>query len=101
MAGIELQKGLNVPSTREFRALLRLVLLRKHGKVSDSDWAEIKALRTGKEWRAQDEYWSTYSLTVANGILKYDPNLNLSVGEIVELYWIVSQVLDPFHSRTF
>jgi len=94
--GAKLQEALGVPSIREFRALLRLILLRKHGKISDSDWAEIRALRTGKEWRFHDNYWSSTSAIVATNVLKYDPDINLSVEEIVELYWAVSQARKSF-----
>jgi hypothetical protein len=32
--------------TREFRATIRLILLRKVGGISDAEWADVRALHT-------------------------------------------------------
>jgi hypothetical protein len=95
MVAIDLEQNHGLHSTREFHALLRLVLLRKHGKIPDSEWMEIRALRTGKEWRMNEPYWSSTSTSIATSLLKFDPDLDLNEQEILELYWAVSYAVKP------
>jgi hypothetical protein len=77
-------KGLGL--TPEFRAIIRLILLRKSGRISNAEWAELHSLQTGRAWRWQNPEWKTSITTATLRIAQYFNDKELDVEEITDLY---------------
>ncbi|KAE9370084.1 hypothetical protein N431DRAFT_559368 [Stipitochalara longipes BDJ] len=89
-ASVAVEKEIGCLHTgKQFRALLRLIILRTHGKISDSEWAEIKALQTGKHWKAKNSEWSTPTQKVVKCILDHVEGINMDSKDVTELYWAI------------
>jgi hypothetical protein len=78
------QKELGI--TPALRAIIRLILLRKSGRISNAEWAELHALHTGIAWRWLNSEWKTSITTAMLRIAQNFDDQELDVEEVAGLY---------------
>ena len=69
--------------------MLRLLLMRANGQITDKQWAEIESLPAEREVKMADPVFEKVSTSVV-AFLKQVEHCGLSVAQMLDLYCMVS-----------
>lgn len=83
------------------RLLIRLLVLRQHGRLTDNQWQAILALQSLKALIEQSEGWDGAALDADIRLVKEVTKNDISENDLGELYWRVNITFLNLDSHLF